>query len=159
MKMLEEFDNIKAAFFVAEETGCHGSLKADEGFFSNVGYVIEFDAPENWMVTHFCFGQELFDKDSDFFKVCDEILIEGTEDRQEYMVHPYTDVWALRSRFDFMCINFSIGYYNYHSPNEYVVLEDVFKGFDMGRKMVQRLGNKLYYKERKTPNYNKFLWG
>ena len=62
---------------------------------------------------------------------------------------------ALRSKFDFMCINFSIGYYDYHSPNEYVVLEDVFKGFDMGRKMVQRLGNKLYYKERKSPNYNK----
>lgn len=158
MKMLEEFDNIKAAFFVAEETGCHGSLKADKEFFSNVGYAIEFDAPENWMVTHFCFGQELFDKDSEFFDVCDDILTEGTEDRQEYMVHPYTDVWALRSKFDFMCINFSIGYYNYHSPNEYVVLEDVFKGFDMGRKMVQRLGNKLYYKERKSPNYKNVLW-
>jgi len=62
MKMLQETNDIKAAFFVAEETGCHGSMKADEEFFSNVGYVIEFDAPENWMVTQFCFGQELFEQ-------------------------------------------------------------------------------------------------
>lgn len=159
MKMLEEFDNIKAAFFVAEETGCNGSLKADKAFFSNVGYAIEFDAPENWMVTQFCFGQELFDLDSEFFNVCDKILSEGTQDRQEYMIHPYTDVWALRSKFDFMCINFSIGYYNYHSSEEYVVLEDVYSGLNMGRKMVTELGNKLYHKKRENPKYERSIWG
>jgi len=159
MKMLQETNDIKAAFFVAEETGCHGSIKADEGFFSNVGYVIEFDAPENWMVTQFCFGQELFERDSEFFSVCDSILTESTNNRQEYMVHPYTDVWALRQRFDFMCINFSIGYYDYHSPNEYVVLEDVFTGIEMGKQMVERLGNNLHYMKRKKPNHKNVMWG
>ena len=53
------------------------------------------------------------------------------------MIHPYTDVYALKSKFDFSCINISIGYYQYHTKNEYVVIEDVFNGIDMGKKMIQ----------------------
>ena len=60
------------------------------------------------------------------------------------MVHPYTDVYALKSKFDFSCINISIGYYQYHTKNEYVVIEDVFNGIDMGKKMIQELGYKKY---------------
>jgi acetylornithine deacetylase/succinyl-diaminopimelate desuccinylase-like protein len=68
------------------------------------------------------------------------------EDR-EYLVHPYTDVYALRGKFDFSCINFSIGYYDYHSSREYVVIEDVFNGIKMGRKMIEQLGYKKHQKE------------
>ena len=148
LTLLEELPYLKAAFFVSEETGCHGSLKASEDFFSNVGYGIQFDAPENWMITEKCFGQVLFDRDSEFFNTCDKILTEGmNQNDMEYMVHPYTDVYALRGKFDFSCINISIGYYNYHTKNEYVVVEDVFNGIDMGRKMIENLGNKLHYKK------------
>jgi len=51
LTLLKELPYLKAAFFVSEETGCHGSRKADERFFTNVGYGIQFDAPENWMIT------------------------------------------------------------------------------------------------------------
>jgi di/tripeptidase len=156
LKLLKELPNLKASFFVSEETGCHGSKKADPEFFTNVGYGIQFDAPENWMITEKCFSQDLFDRESEFFEVCDQVLTEGmhNEDMQ-YMVHPYTDVYALRSKFNFSCINFSIGYYDYHTPNEYVVIEDVFKGIEMGRQMIEKLGNKLHYKEVvELPKYN-----
>ncbi len=114
MKLLKELPYLKAAFFVSEETGCHGSGKADPEFFKNVGYAIQFDAPENWMITEKCFGQVLFDRDSEFYTVIDSILTEGMiNEDMEYMVHPYTDVYALRSKFNFSCINFSIGYYDY----------------------------------------------
>lgn len=156
--LLDELPNLKAAFFVSEETGCHGSSKADPEFFKNVGYVIEFDAPENWMVTEQCFGQQLFDRDSEFFEVVDKVLTEGMTDQREYMIHPYTDVYALRGLFDFQCINFSIGYYNYHTMNEYVVIEDVFNGIEMGREMINRLGYRLHYKEKGRPKYNGYLW-
>jgi putative aminopeptidase FrvX len=153
LTLLEELPYLKAAFFVSEETGCHGSLKASEDFFSNVGYGIQFDAPENWMITEKCFGQVLFDRDSEFFNTCDKILTEGmNQNDMEYMVHPYTDVYALRGKFDFSCINISIGYYNYHTKNEYVVVEDVFNGIDMGRKMIEDLGNRLHY--MKSVQYN-----
>ena len=154
LTLLQELPNVKAAFFVSEETGCHGSLKASEEFFDNVGYGIQFDAPENWMVTERCFGQVLFDRDSEFFESCDKVLTEGMDqDYMEYMVHPYTDVFALRGKFNFSCINFSIGYYNYHTRHEYVVVEDVFNGIDMGKKMIENLGNKLHYK--KIVEYNR----
>jgi tripeptide aminopeptidase len=148
LTLLKELPNLKAAFFVSEETGCHGSMKASEDFFQNVGYGIQFDAPENWMITEKCFGQVLFDRDTEFFEKCDKVLTESMDNSlMQYMVHPYTDVYALRSKFDFSCINISIGYYNYHTKHEYVVVEDVFNGIEMGRKMIEGLGNKLHYKE------------
>jgi acetylornithine deacetylase/succinyl-diaminopimelate desuccinylase-like protein len=109
LSLLKELPNLKAAFFVAEETGCNGSLKANKNFFKNVGYGIQFDAPENWMITEECFS----------------------------------------------CINFSIGYYNYHTKNEYVVVEDVFNGADMGRRMIESLGNKLHYKKSVQNRYGR----
>jgi putative aminopeptidase FrvX len=144
LQLLEEFDVIKAAFFVSEEVGCIGSKSADANFFSNVGYAIQFDAPFNWMVTEYSMGVKLFDKSDDFFKKCDEVLNESFEGRQKYGSHPYTDVYALRSKFDFSCINISIGYYDYHTPEEYVVIEDVFSGIDAGKKMIEKLGNKKH---------------
>jgi di/tripeptidase len=141
LELLKELPNLKAAFFVSEETGCHGSRNADKEFFSNVGYVIEFDAPGNWMVSEYCMGVQLFGRDTEFFKSCNESLVEGFGNRQKYQAHPYTDVYALRQLFDFACINFSIGYYNYHTPNEYVVIEDVYSGIETGKKMIERLGN------------------
>ena len=148
LTLLKELPYLKAAFFVSEETGCHGSKKADEKFFTNVGYGIQFDAPENCMITEKCFGQILFDRESEFFEKIDQVLTEGmVKEDMEYMVHPYTDVYALRNKFDFSCINFSIGYYNYHTKNEYVVIEDVFNGIEMGRKMISELGYKLHFKK------------
>ena len=153
LTLLQELPNVKAAFFVSEETGCHGSMKADKKFFSNVGYGIQFDAPENWMVTERCYGQVLFDRDSEFFEMCDKVITENMDENfREYMVHPYTDVYALRNKFDFSCINFSIGYYNYHTSNEYVVVEDVFNGIKMGKEMIDLLGYKLHHK--KSTNYD-----
>ena len=158
LTLLKELPHLKAAFFVSEETGCHGSRKADKSFFNSVGYAIQFDAPENWMITEKCFGQVLFDRDSPFFEGCDQVLTEGMNNsHMQYMVHPYTDVYALRSQFDFSCINFSIGYYNYHTPNEYVVVEDVFNGINMGKKIIEKLGNKLYHKPHTQEKYRYVL--
>jgi tripeptide aminopeptidase len=144
LELLVELPNLKAAFFVSEETGCHGSKNADKNFFKNVGYGIQFDAPENWMVTEYCMGTQLFDRKSDFFKECDSVLTESFNGRQRYESHPYTDVYALKGAFDFSCINFSIGYYDYHSKNEYVVIEDVYNGIETGKKMIEKLGYKKY---------------
>ena len=154
LTLLKELPLLKAAFFVSEETGCHGSRNADKSFFFDVGYAIQFDAPENWMITEKCFGQVLFDRDTEFFKSCDVVLKKRmVNEDMEYMVHPYTDVYALRSQFDFSCINFSIGYYDYHSPEEYVVVEDVFNGIQMGKEIIEKLGHKLHHKS--AVPYNK----
>lgn len=154
MTLLDEMETLKAAFFVSEETGCHGSKYADPSFFSNVGYAIQFDAPENWMITETCFGTRLFEKGGEFHNVCDKVLSESMNEKKEFMNHPYTDVYALKNLFDFSCINISIGYYQYHTRNEYVVIEDVFNGIDMGKKMIQDLGLKKYeLSPQKSPSF------
>ncbi len=144
LELLKELPNLKVAFFVAEETGCHGSKQADEEFFSNVGYTIQFDAPGNWMVSEFCMGVQLFSRDSKFFKICDEVLTNTFNPDRKYQSHPYTDVYALKQKFDFSCINFAIGYYNYHTANEYVIVEDVYNGVKTGKEMIEKLGCEKY---------------
>jgi tripeptide aminopeptidase len=144
LELLKELPHLKAAFFVSEETGCHGSKKADPEFFKNVGYAIQFDAPENWMVTEYCMGVALFDSNSEFFDKCENILVENFTEDLKFMKHPYTDVYALKAKFDFSCINISIGYYQYHTRNEYVVVEDVYNGIETGKKMIKSLGYNKY---------------
>ncbi len=144
LELLKELPNLKVAFFVSEETGCHGSRNADPKFFENVGYSIQFDAPGNLMVSEYCMGTKLFDRESVFFDKCDKVLTEGFEGRNEYQSHPYTDVYALKKKFDFSCINFAIGYYDYHTRNEYVVVEDVYNGIKTGKEMIESLGCNLY---------------
>jgi len=154
LELLEELPNLKAAFFVSEETGCHGSRYADPSFFTNVGYAIQFDAPESWMITETCFGAKLFSRDSEFFEKCDKVISENMNPKRQYMIHPYTDVYALKTKFDFSCINFSIGYYNYHTKNEYVVVEDTFNGIEMGKKMIDLLGyNKYHHSPQKSVTF------
>ena len=144
LELLKELPNLKVAFFVSEETGCHGSRVADPNFFKNVGYAIQFDAPGNVMVSEYCMGVQLFDREGDFFVKCDKALTEGFEGRNDYQSHPYTDVYALKQKFDFSCINFAIGYYDYHTRNEYVVVEDVYNGIKTGKQMIETLGYNYY---------------
>ena len=143
LELLKELPNIKVAFFVSEETGCHGSKFANEKFFKNVGYSIQFDAPGNRMVSEFLMGTRLFEKVSEFNTKTKKVLDESFV-KPEYGSHPYTDVYALKKLFDFSCINIAIGYYNYHTRNEYVVIEDVYNGIETGKKMIQELGYKKY---------------
>ena len=106
------------------------------------------------MVTEYCMGVRLFNNDGDFFKTCDKVLVENFTNGHVYHRNPYTDVYALKNKFDFSCINFAIGYYNYHTPNEYVIIEDVYNGITTGSKMIEKLGYKKYqYKTESKVNW------
>lgn len=148
---LKTLPHVKAAFFVAEETGCHGSREASPEFFSDVAYAIQLDAPSNYMVTEVCSGTRLFDRNSDFYRIADEVLAESFE-YHEFMIHPYTDVSQLKKKFDFSCINFSCGYYNYHTAHEYVVIEDLQTAIHTAHKMIDRLGYIKHEYERQGYN-------
>jgi tripeptide aminopeptidase len=152
LTLLKELPYLKAAFFVSEETGCHGSKRADKNFFSNVGYAIQFDSPENWMISEYCMGLPLFERSDKFFEVCGKVLSEHIED-PVYMKHPYTDVFTLKSLFDFSCINIPIGYYRYHTKHEYVVIEDVYNGVNIGKSMIELLGNNKYHLKPKPTKF------
>jgi di/tripeptidase len=140
LELLKELPNLKAAFFVSEETGCHGSKKADPKFFSNVGYCIQFDAPENNMISEYLMGRNMFDRDSEFFNVGGRLITEHFPSDTKYHKHPYTDIFMINSLFEISCFNISIGYYRYHTPQEYVVVDDTYFGIKVGKLMIYEIG-------------------
>jgi di/tripeptidase len=140
LELLKELPNLKAAFFVSEETGCKGSSNADPTFFENVGYVIQFDAPENNMISEYLMGKPMFNRDSEFFNIGGRLITEHFPNDTKYHRHPYTDIYPLNQRFGLSCFNISIGYYNYHTRNEYVVVDDTYNGIKVGKLMIEELG-------------------
>jgi tripeptide aminopeptidase len=143
-ELLKELPNLKAAFFVSEETGCKGSFKADPLFFNDVGYCIQFDAPENNMISEYLMGVNMFDRESKFFEVGGKLITEHFPSNTKYQRHPYTDIYPIRTMFNIQCFNLSIGYYNYHTKHEYVVVDDTYNGIKVGKLMIEELGYEKY---------------
>lgn len=141
LEMFERIDVLKGAFFVEEEIGMLGSRQADDKFFENVGYAIQFDAPSSNWISEICSGVKLFDED---FKG----EIKGTLNEcgyTKFSIDPFTDVNQLASKYDFNCLNLGCGYYRQHTNSEYVVVEEVFDSIKAGYKLIMKLGVKKYY--------------
>tara|TARA_R110001632_G_scaffold76399_2_gene173266 strand:+ start:178 stop:1050 length:873 start_codon:yes stop_codon:yes gene_type:complete len=156
LKMLEQIDNIKAFFPVAEETGCHGSSDADKDFFKDVGYAIQFDSTENNTMSLTLMGVKLFEEDSEFFTSVKDIILE--HGLKNWHNHPYTDTMRLKEKFDFSCLNFAAGYYNYHTVEEYVVVEDVQNTCNMAVKVIDKLGENKYTYVHKKQLLKEYEW-
>jgi tripeptide aminopeptidase len=154
LECLNDLPHIKIALFVSEETGCWGSRYASDEFFSDVAYAIQLDAPEDYMVTEVCSGIRLFDRETHFFDVIDGVFRENLS-FYEYKIHPYTDVSMLKKKFDFSCVNISCGYYNYHTRNEYVVLEDLERAINMSKQIIDKLGYEKQEYVYQPPNYSR----
>jgi di/tripeptidase len=132
LEMLDHFHVMKAAFFVEEEIGMMGSKEADEKFFRNVGYAIQFDAPSSNWITEVCSGQRLFDID---FK---ELITEDLSNNgyTTFSNDPFTDVNQLAKKFDFSCLNLGCGYYRQHTDSEYVIVEEVEDAIRAGKGLI-----------------------
>jgi putative aminopeptidase FrvX len=147
LELLLTQPKLKVGLFIGEECGCIGSRNAltkHREFFNNVGYMIEFDGPEDYMVTQTCSGVELFEENGEFITKSKPLLQESMGKKMRFFTHPYTDVSVIKANCDFSCINISAGYFNYHSDFEYVVIEDVEKAIKLGEKMIAELGYTKY---------------
>jgi di/tripeptidase len=142
LEMLDTLDNVKAAFFVSEEVGCVGSRQADPEFFKNVGYAIQYDSPEGDSMSMTLMGKQLFGKKSEFGSKVGGLITEHGITHWER--HPYTDIWPLMEKFGFSCLNLAAGYHRYHTANEYVVIDEVQNGFELGLKLHKTLGENFY---------------
>ena len=142
LELLKRFDNIAVTFFAAEEIGCQGSSKADAKVFDDIGYVLEFDCPANDMLSYTSSGTRLFANNGDFIKAGLPVLNQFGLTKWQH--HPYSDVMALRRRFDISCMNLSSGYYNWHSRNECVKVSDTFNSVEMATALVHALGERRY---------------
>lgn len=154
LSLLEKLDKVKIGLFVSEETGCHGSSKCNEDFLKDVGYICQYDAPGDHLITEVCSGVRLFEKDGEFISLAHPSIENAFGCEMTFGSHPYTDVMQLKKKSDVSCINMSCGYYNMHSANEFVCISDVERAFQAGLNMVQSLGLKKYEFKHETPNYN-----
>jgi hypothetical protein len=58
--------------------------------------------------------------------------------------HPYTDIMMIKQKSDVSCLNMSCGYYNMHTNNEFVCLDDVERAITAGLNLVKDLGLQKY---------------
>jgi tripeptide aminopeptidase len=142
LELLERFENIAVVLFAQEEIGYIGAQNAQPEFFERVGYVLEFDAPANGLVTHSSGGARLFQNDGEFIRTAMPVLEQFSF--VHFQHHPFTDVKALRQRFSMSCLNLSCGYYNWHARDEYVKLADVANSLAMATELVAALGERRY---------------
>lgn len=142
LELIDQLDSCKAFFPVAEETGCHGSKGAPIEWFKDVGYFIQFDCPHNNIMSRTLMGLEVYSPEGEFFKSIQHKLTHLTP-----VSHPFTDVMVLKKRTNLECLNLPVGYYQYHTPFEYVVVEDVMNAIKLGGEIIEILGNKLYKSE------------
>lgn len=145
LTLLTELPVLKATFFVSNKLFCVGTIAADPNFFENVGYTIEFDEPHDPLEANFSefmpFSKNI-SKNSEFSQEVNSVLQDNTI--QEYALRGHSFDNAIMSSFDFCGTNLSIGYYNYCSSDEYVVIEDVEKVINIGKKMIEKLGFEKY---------------
>jgi len=153
LELLKQLDNVKVGLFTAEEVGCIGSSQCDLNFLTDVGYIVQFDAPSTHLITEYCSGVQLFERDSDFFNKAIPVIENAMGTKMELQSHPYTDVSVLKKKTDVSCINISCGYYNMHSKSEFVVISDVEKSIQAGLSLAKELGNEKYTFEYKPTTY------
>ena len=150
LEMLRVLPKVKIGLFVSEETGCHGSSQCDLTFLRDVGYAIQFDAPGDNLITRICSGTQLYEDDGDFINIALPLFEKTMGVTADQQTHPYTDISQIKRKGDFSCINFSCGYYQMHTSNEFVVIGDVLKSLTFAQELVKELGLKKYnYSQRK----------
>jgi len=157
LELLSRLDKVKVAFFVSEETGCHGSKMVDTEFLKDVGYCTQYDAPGDHLISYSCMGTVLFDKDGEFFNTALRSITKSFGNEMMVQSHPYTDIMMIKQKSDISCINMSCGYYNMHTANEFVCLYDVERSIIAGMNMVKDLGLKRYefkYEPPKPANFS-----
>lgn len=121
LRMMEELDVLKAAFFVDEEVGCVGSGDADLKFFGDVRLCMQADRKGFREITNSIHMTEMY---GDVFandiepvlKKWNVVEVDGG----------MTDVCTLADKIDNIpMFNAACGYYKPHTANEYVDVSEV----------------------------------
>jgi hypothetical protein len=160
LKCLEQFENIKVAFFVDEERGCIGSSEADMNFFKDCRFVLQADRRGKGDFITNASGTDL--SSAEFQKAVQPYLTLYGFKKERGMM---TDVMTLKENgLGVACANVSCGYYRPHSKDEYIVVADVENTLNLFKSIIKNLKNVYPHKyEPKTysgyyGNYGARYW-
>lgn len=140
LEILRSTDVCKIAFFRDEEVGCVGSLVANMKFFDNVAFVLQCDRKGYEDFVNEIFYSKLY---SDEFSYAIQGLLYkyGRVESDGGL----TDVYQLTENGLEVCVaNLSCGYYDPHSDNEYIKINEVFATLDLVQEIVNDLGDRRW---------------
>jgi hypothetical protein len=142
LELLERFANIAVILFASEEVGGVGAQNAPAEWFKDAGYLIEFDCPGRGLVSYTSGNERLFANDGEFIETAAPVM--RAHGLTHWQQHPFSDVMVLRRRFPISCLNLSCGYYNWHQPDEFIVIEEVEAAVNAGEALIVALGDRAY---------------
>jgi len=155
LELINRLDECKVALFVSEEIGCIGSRNADLEFFDDVSFVCEYDAPGDHLISEISSGVRLYESNGDFITLMKQSIEEAFGNPMIEQSHPYTDVMVLKDKLPVSCINISCGYYNMHTPKEFISVDDVDRAIQSGINIAQHgYEYKFYYENQKIEYVN-----
>lgn len=149
--IMDRLDVIKVGFYVEEETGAHGvhhSCVVNKDWYSDIGWGMEFDSPAH-QFTMISSGLRLFTEE--FWNVIKGPINQNYGNNIKGMKHPYSNVYYLKKYFDFCLINWTVGYVDYHTNREKLIISEFIKSYRTALIMIEKLGNKKYYMEPQEP--------
>ena len=137
LETLRNTDACKVAFFRDEEVGCVGSKLADMKFFDDVAFVMQCDRQGYEDFVNEIFYTKLYSEE--FSNAIQGLLYKyGRVESDGGM----TDVYQLADNGIGVCVaNMSCGYYDPHSDNEYIVINEVFASADFVQELCNNLGD------------------
>ncbi len=138
--MLRRLPAMKAVFFSREEIGLIGSSGVDHDWFSDVGYIIQLD---RW-------GRgDLICKYHGSKTVSDNFLTNVKSSMKKFgyketegLITDSIGLW--KDDIGVSCINVSCGYYQHHTSNETIDLNEFWNSIMFAYDMVMNLGCKMY---------------
>ena len=134
LRLLKELPKLKVVFTVQEEIGAVGASQIDMSFFEDVAYVLEGDRRGNSDVISSIY-EDICSKD--FIKKISPVMVKYGYSENYGML---TDVLSLKeNELAVSCINFSVGYYEPHTPKEYCVFEDLVKAYNFAKECISIL--------------------
>lgn len=132
LKLLKEY-RPHILFTEDEEIGCIGASKAVKKLqIPNVKYIIEFDRRGKEDCVFYDCGNEEF---INYIQTFDFILNYGS----------YSDISVLGSAWNIAAVNLSVGYYNEHTENEYVIFDELQKTINRAKVMLEQLNKAPYF--------------
>ena len=149
LELLKKHEYMKAAFFLDEEVGCVGSSAANFKFFDNSRYVLECDRKGYGDFVNKISGVQL--TNDSFEKDIKQIL-----SNYDYSLSSggMTDVQEIALNSKAVCANMSCGYYEPHTDQEYININDVILTFQLCDDLFTRIKKQYKVDGKRKPVYD-----
>lgn len=140
---------VKAVFFTQEETGLKGSNRIEKSFFDDCRYIIQLDRRgcRDFIDTKYKQKTVSHNLSSEIGYIKKEYKFESTEGSITDVINLWMDGIGIS------CMNISSGYYNPHSNDEYINIDELWHSVMFVKELIKTLKAKIYKSIRKQPIY------